>query len=121
MWRQVRGERGRDRGREAFNDEMLSTDAFVDFAVGVVAAARRPEVLGWLRDPEFLARVGDGVVSPEEQRLLAKSWGAADLSVEDIPLLDELRYALGDVPARTDEERTSTTPACSRAASTCRS
>ena len=25
MWRQVRGERGRERGREAFNDEMLST------------------------------------------------------------------------------------------------
>jgi DNA helicase IV len=25
--------------------------------------------------------------------------------VEDVPLLDELRYALGDVPARTDDER----------------
>ena len=28
-----------------------------------------------------------------------------DLSVEDIPLVDELRYALGDVPQRTDDER----------------
>ena len=44
--------------------------------VCVVAAARRAEVLGWLRDPEFLARVGEGVVSAEEQRLLTKSWAA---------------------------------------------
>ena len=33
MWRQVRGERGRDRGREAFDDDMLSSDAFVEFAL----------------------------------------------------------------------------------------
>jgi DNA helicase IV len=61
-------------------------------------------VLGWLRDPEFLARVGEGVVTAEEQRLLVESWQGADLSVEDIPLVDELRYALGDVPDRAREE-----------------
>ncbi|MGZ4466427.1 MAG: UvrD-helicase domain-containing protein, partial [Nocardioides sp.] len=62
------------------------------------------QVLGWLRDPELLARVGEGVVSPEDQRLLLKSWSGDTLSVEDVPLLDELRYALGDVPARTEED-----------------
>lgn len=106
MWRQVRGERGRDRGREAFNDEMLSNQAFLDFAAAWWPPLDAAEVLGWLRDPEFLARVGDGVVSAEEQRLLAKSWGnGAEPSIEDVPLIDELRYALGDVPARTDDER----------------
>ena len=46
----------------------------------------------------------------------------ADLSVEDVPLLDELRYALGDVPGSAPTtSATSTTPPCSRAASTCRS
>ncbi|HEY0951790.1 HelD family protein [Nocardioides sp.] len=106
MWRQVRGERGRDRGREAFDDEMLSNQSFVDFAAAWWPPLDAREVFGWLRDPELLARVGEGVVTPEEQRLLTKSWGdaATDLSVEDVPLLDELRYALGDVPARTDEE-----------------
>jgi DNA helicase IV len=54
-------------------------------------------VLGWLRDPEFLARVGEGVLGPAEQEVLAPGWGA-DLSVEDVPLVDELRYLLGDVP-----------------------
>lgn len=106
MWRQVRGERGRDRGREAFNDEMLSNQTFLDFAAEWWPPLDAAEVLGWLREPEFLARIGDGVVSAEEQRLLAKSWGNfGEPSIEDVPLIDELRYALGDVPARTDDER----------------
>ena len=104
MWRQVRGERGRERGREAFNDDMLSTPAFVDFASAWWPPLDAPTVLGWLADPEVLARVGEGVVTPEEQRLLSKSWTGGGLSVEDVALLDELRYALGDVPLRTDAD-----------------
>ncbi len=105
MWRQVRGERGLERGREAFDDEMLSDQRFVDFALAWWPPLDAPTVLGWLRDPELLARVGEGVVSASDQALLVKSWadGAAP-SVEDVPLLDELRYALGDVPARTEED-----------------
>ena len=106
MWRQVRGERGRERGREAFNDEMLSDQRFVSFAIAWWPPLDAPHVLAWLHDPEFLSRVADGVISQEDQRLLAKSWsGEGSLSVEDIPLLDELRYSLGDVPARTEDER----------------
>ena len=104
MWRQVRGERGRERGREAFDDEMLSHQAFVDFAVSWWPPLDAMTVLGWLRDPEVLARVGDGVVSAEDQRLLAKSWAGGGLSVEDVPLLDELRYAIGDVPQHQHED-----------------
>lgn len=103
MWRQVKGERGRERGREAFNDEMLSNDLFVDFAVAWWPPLDAAQVLGWLRDADFLARVGDGVISADDQALLLKSW-SDELSIEDIPLLDELRYALGDVPQRTDED-----------------
>jgi DNA helicase IV len=111
MWRQVRGERGRDRGREAFDDEMLSNQAFVDFAIEWWPPLDAPAVLSWLRDPDFLARVAEGVLSGEDQRLLAKSWASSvaegelpDFSVEDVPLLDELRYALGDVPARHEDD-----------------
>jgi len=111
MWKQVRGERGRDRGREAFDDDMLTNQAFVDFAIEWWPPLDAPTVLSWLRDPEFLARVAEGVLSEEDQRLLAKSWGSSldegalpDFSVEDIPLLDELRYALGDVPARHEDD-----------------
>jgi superfamily I DNA/RNA helicase len=103
MWRQVRGERGRERGREAFNDEMLSRRDFVEFATAWWPPLDAPTVLGWLREPEFLARVAEGVLDSEEQLLLRKSWDNERLSVEDVPLVDELRYALGDVPQRTDE------------------
>jgi len=106
MWRQVRSERGRDRGRESFDDDLLNTDEFLDFVIAWWPPLAAPEVLAWLREPEFLIRVADGVLSSEEQRLLLKSWAhGGDLSVEDVPLIDELRYALGDVPQRTDDER----------------
>ncbi len=105
LWRQVRSERGRDRGREAFNDDLLSTQRFVDFAVAWWPPLDARDVLGWLHDPDFLARVAEGVLPAEEQLLLTKSWADdGPLTVEDVPLLDELRYALGDVPARTEEE-----------------
>ena len=105
MWRQVKGDRGRERGREAFDDDMLSHDGFVEFATQWWPPLDALTVLGWLREPEFLSRVGEGVVTREEQLLLSKSWAAGDLSIEDVPLLDELRYAIGDVPQRSDDER----------------
>jgi DNA helicase IV len=105
MWRQVRGERGRERGREAFQDEMLSHQGFLDFASAWWPPLEAREVLAWLRDADFLARVGDGVISSDDQALLLKSWTShGDLSIEDVPLLDELRYAIGDVPLKTDED-----------------
>jgi len=111
LWRQVRGERGRERGREAFDDELLGNVNFLDFATSWWPPLSADEVFSWLRDADFLARVGDGVVSAEDQRLLLKSWagvtGVATVgsySIEDIPLVDELRYALGDIPLRADED-----------------
>ena len=105
MWRQVKGERGRERGREAFDDDMLSHDGFVEFASQWWPPLDALTVLGWLRKPDFLSRVGEGVVTRDEQLLLSKSWAAGELSIEDVPLLDELRYAIGDVPQRSDDER----------------
>jgi DNA helicase IV len=110
LWRQVRGERGRERGREVFNDEMLDNPAFLEFAAAWWPALEAREVLGWLREPEFLARVSEGILTYDEQQLLLKSWAGrgltdADLAIEDIPLLDELRYAIGDIPEQVADER----------------
>jgi DNA helicase IV len=108
MWRQVRGERGRDRGREQFDGEMLGNPAFLDFVLAWWPPLDATEVLRWLADPELLARVGEGVVSQEDMALLTKSWShdgrGPDWSVEDVPLLDELRYQLGDLPEKHDDE-----------------
>ena len=111
MWRQVRGDRGRERGRDEFNDTMLGTASFVDFVLGWWPALDATEVLGWLRDPELLARVSEGLLGPEQQALLSRSWGPVrepaayraspdDWSVQDVPLVDELRFLLGDVPEK---------------------
>jgi hypothetical protein len=116
MWRQVRGERGRERGRDEFNDTMLGTAAFVDFVLTWWPPLDAVEVLGWLRDPDMLARVGEGVLTHDDQALLSKSWGPVrepaefsavpdDWSVEDVPLLDEIRYQLGDVPEKPHHDR----------------
>jgi DNA helicase IV len=116
LWSQVRGDRGRDRGREAFDDDLLGDHEFLDFALAWWPPLDARQVLGWLADPERLGRVADGLLTPEEQLLLVKSWGGGTdvdltrtggpgLSVQDVALLDELRYALGDVPARTEDER----------------
>ena len=106
LWGQVRGERGRERGREAFEQDLLNDDAFLDFVLGWWPPLEARTVLGWLADPDLLSQVADGLLHHEEQRLLTKSWGSElDLAIEDVPLIDELRYALGDVPQRTEDER----------------
>ncbi len=103
MWRQVTSERGRDRSKEEFADDVRTTDAFLDFAASWWPVLDAPTVLSWLRDGEFLARVAQGLLSDEQVRLLVKSWGD-DLSVDDVPMIDELRYLLGDPPIVTSEE-----------------
>jgi DNA helicase IV len=103
LWRQVRSERARERTKEDFAEEMRTNDAFLDFAAAWWPVLDAAAVLGWLRDTELLARVADGVLDDEEVRLLAKSWGE-DLSVDDVPLVDELRYLLGDPPVVNDAD-----------------
>ena len=103
MWRQVRSERARERTKEDFAEEMRGNDAFLEFAASWWPVLDAATVLGWLRDTELLARAADGVLDDEAVRLLAKSWGE-DLSVDDVPLVDELRYLLGDPPIVNDVE-----------------
>ncbi len=97
MWRQVRGERARERTKEEFSEEMRTTDAFLEFADAWWPVLDAATVLGWLRDPEVLGQVSQGVLDDEAVRLLSKSWGDT-VSVDDVALLDELRYLLGDPP-----------------------
>lgn len=104
LWRQVKGARGRERGRESFLAEMLDRRDFVEFALAWWPPLTAPEVRTWLRDPEFVSRVGDGLLSAQEQRVLVESWQAQDISVEDVPLIDDLRYALGDIPERHEDD-----------------
>ena len=102
MWRRVRSERARERTKEEFAEEMRTDNDFLAFAAAWWPVLDATTLLGWLRDPDLLARVSEGVLDDESVRLLAKSWGpeveGAALSVDDVALLDELRYLIGDPP-----------------------
>ncbi len=97
LWRQVRGERALERGRESFVEEILADDSFLDFVRSWWPPLEAPEVLGWLREDGFARRVGEGVLEPGDLEVLSGAWGV-DLSIEDVALVDELRYLIGDPP-----------------------
>jgi hypothetical protein len=106
LWRQVRGERGRDRGQEEFVDELTNDERFVAFVDAWWPPLDAVEVWQWLHDPERLRRWADGILNSSEVDALLGSWsGDGSPSIQDVPLIDELRYLLGDVPADQDVAR----------------
>ncbi|MGH3386578.1 MAG: HelD family protein [Nocardioidaceae bacterium] len=97
LWTQVGGERALARGREEFDDVVSSTEEFTSFAERWWPTLDAVDVLGWLADPERLRRYSADLLTADEVELLLGSWhGAAAISVEDVALVDELRYLLGD-------------------------
>jgi len=99
LWRRVSGERARERGRDEFAATLSEADAFVDFVRRWWPPLDAVQVWLWLRDPERLRRYAGEDVSNSEVEVLLASWHKQDgPSIEDVPLIDELRYLLGDVP-----------------------
>jgi len=99
LWRQVQGERGRERGREDFADALTGSPQFVEFLRRWWPPLDAVEVWGWLRDADRLRAYAGHDLSPDEVDTLLRSWTDADEpTVADVPLIDELRYLLGDLP-----------------------
>jgi len=100
LWQQVSGERALARGREEFDDAVGGSELFTGFVERWWPTLDAVEVLGWLEDPDRLHRYAAETLTGDEIELLLGSWhGAGDgggLSIEDVPLVDELRYLLGD-------------------------
>jgi DNA helicase IV len=101
LWAQVRGDRALEKGQEGFLDIVTSDDRFVDFVeswwppVDAVAL--------WETLPSRVAELANGAFSARELTALIASWSAGEPTIEDVPLIDELRYLVGEV--RHDEER----------------
>ncbi|MGH3503083.1 MAG: HelD family protein, partial [Nocardioidaceae bacterium] len=95
LWAQVQGSRAEERGRDELAHTLLNSHAFVQFVQSWWPVVDAVEVLGWLADRDRLVGDAGGLLSSSETDDLVESLVADDFSVEDIPLLDELRYLLG--------------------------
>jgi hypothetical protein len=108
LWEQATGDRAREHGQERFAHELRGNREFLEFARAWWPVLDAVDVLGWLGDRERLARDAGGALSPGELSLLAESLSGPTMqagpSVEDVPLLDELRYLLGEAPAVLPED-----------------
>ncbi|GAB3412156.1 HelD family protein [Flindersiella endophytica] len=102
LWRKANaaaGESGIGVEREEFDADLLDRDEFTDFVDAWWPPLTAVEVFEWLRDPAKLAAYAKGVLRSAEADRLARSWaGSASYSVQDVPLLDELHFLLGDPP-----------------------
>ncbi|MFC6148250.1 MULTISPECIES: HelD family protein [Mumia] len=105
LWSQVEGERALEKERDEFDKVLTSDDAFLDFAAAWWPPLDAVDVWESLGDPDTLRRHAEGVLKRAEIDLLASAWRSADTgsssgapSIEDVPLIDELRYLLGEVP-----------------------
>ncbi|MCW2831736.1 MAG: helicase [Aeromicrobium sp.] len=96
LWRQVSGERALERGEEEFTSIVTTDDRFVDFVEDWWPPVDPVEV--WRTLPDVIDALGRGTFDRDEVAALKASWTLGEPSIEDVPLIDELRYVIGEVP-----------------------
>ncbi len=89
--------------REDFAEQVAERREFIVFMRGFWPVLRPIDVLGWLADPGRLRDYANGLLDRREMALLAGALPTADekpadVSVEDVALLDELDDLLGQPP-----------------------
>lgn len=101
LWSKVSGERALEKGKEGFVDVIATDYRFVDFVEAWWPAVEAVEV--WRTLPTLIDQYGGGF-SYDERTALKASWAAGVPSIEDVPLIDELRYLIGDLPVENDDD-----------------
>ncbi|NRQ48876.1 HelD family protein [Aeromicrobium stalagmiti] len=102
LWRQVRGERALEKGEEEFVEIITTDDRFVDFVEQWWPPTTPIDV--WRTLPDLVQELSHGAFNAREIAALRESWTIDDPSIQDVPLIDELRYVIGEVPEATDDE-----------------
>ncbi|MGI9084230.1 MAG: HelD family protein [Aeromicrobium sp.] len=106
LWFQVAGERALDKGESGFIDIITTDDAFAGFVEAWWPPVEAVEL--WRTLPERIAEMADGAFTPDELAALVASWDRIDEEdaprIEDVPLIDELRYLIGEVPHTDDDD-----------------
>lgn len=103
LWQQVDTERGLEKGRDFFARELIHDDRFIEFM-----EQWWPEldaVTVWRSLAERIIELGGRAFSADEYDAMIASWAKYDdPSIEDIALIDELRYLLGEVTTDSSED-----------------
>ncbi|MCD9199997.1 HelD family protein [Aeromicrobium wangtongii] len=102
LWRQVRGERALEKGREDFVEIVTTDDRFIDFVEQWWPPVEPIEI--WRTLPDLVDELSNGTFSRAEIAALKASWVAGEPSIQDVPLIDELRYLVGEVPEANDDD-----------------
>lgn len=104
LWDQVHGDRALDRGKEAFIDEVTHDRQFAEFVDRWWPPVDALEV--WRELGPRLAELADGIFKRRDIEYLQQQWSTGAPRIEDVPLIDELRYGLGDIPkAKPDDDQ----------------
>ncbi|MFT4187369.1 MAG: AAA family ATPase [Aeromicrobium sp.] len=102
LWRQVSGARAKEDGRKGFFEHIEDDPRFVEFVHAWWP--ERDAVALWRDLPARIADAAQGAFRRAELDALRGSWENGEPSIEDVPLIDELRYLLGEVPAPEHED-----------------
>lgn len=98
LWAQVRGARALEKEKEGFLDVAADDRRFIDFIEAWWPPLDAVEL--WETLPQRIEELAGAAFSRDELDALRGSWLTGEPTVEDIPLIDELRYLLGEeVPA----------------------
>ncbi len=104
LWGNVSGERALGRGRDAFAHTLLGDRTFLDFVKAWWPVVDAVDVIGWLAERDRLSRDVAGALSDTEIDDLVESFAGDSFTVEEVPLLDELRYLIGEAPQPEEDE-----------------
>ncbi|MRJ75781.1 AAA family ATPase [Aeromicrobium sp. SMF47] len=102
LWRQVRGERALEKGQEGFVETITTDDRFVDFVEQWWPPVEPIEV--WRMLPDLIDQLAQGAFNAKEIAALKESWASEEPSIQDVPLIDELRYVIGELPDSGDDD-----------------
>jgi DNA helicase IV len=102
LWRQVRGDRALEKGEEEFTEIVTTDDRFVDFVEAWWPPVEPIEI--WRTLPDVIDQLSRGTFSRQEIAALKASWALDEPSIQDVPLIDELRYLVGELPEPSDDD-----------------
>lgn len=103
LWRQVSGERALENGKDAFAEEIIGDDRFIDFVEAWWPPLDALDV--WRTLPDCIEPYARDAFTSAELDALRASWTSYDdMAIEDVPIIDELRYLLGEVPSDDDDD-----------------